>query len=264
MANKHYEEFCQAELPNHFTQLDRQLLGHMCARFNESKTPPKAYPPLAELKRITGAHDKSISRSLNRLIKEDLLFRVTRARIGWQSEYAPNMVRIRELKVTDELPIDSEQVTEKAVIGNATVLHGSPVSYPKPNKPIKPTTQLFDDLLSVIPKDKLFNATPEFVALLEQLKNHYGTSYNDLKAYLKDLNWFGIHTPQTFVISLIKDKLDKPPRYSSELRPEWCRECDEVTRKATYLSFVPNGKGTQTQSCLKCDPYMVNRFNNYY
>ena len=263
MANKHYEEFCQAELPNHFTQLDHQLLGHMCARFNESKTPPKAYPPLAELKRITGAHDKSISRSLNRLIKEDLLFRVTRARIGWQSEYAPNMVRIRELKVTDELPIDSEQVTEKAVIGNATVLHGSPVSYPKPNKPIKPTTQLFDDLLSVIPKDKLFNATPKFVAMLEQLKQH-GTSYNDLKAYLKDLNWFGIHTPQTFVISLIKDKLDKPPRYSSELRPEWCRECDEVTRKATYLSFVPNGKGTQTQSCLKCDPYMVNRFNNYY
>ena len=263
MANKHYEEFCQAELPNHFTQLDHQLLGHMCARYNESKTPPKAYPPLTELKRITGVSDKSISRSLSRLIKAGLLFRVTRARIGWQSEYAPNMVRIRELKVTDELPIDNEQVTEKAVIGNPTVLHGSPVSYPKPIKPIKPTTQLFDDLLSVIPKEKHFNATPKFVAMLEQLKQH-GTSYNDLKAYLKDLNWFGIHTPQTFVISLIKDKLDKPPRYSSELRPEWCGECDEVTRKATYLSFVPNGKGTQTQSCLKCDPYMVNRFNNYY
>lgn len=263
MANKHYEEFCQAELPKNLTQLDHQLLGHMCARYNESKTPPKAYPPLAELKRITGVSDKSISRSLSRIIKAGLLFRVTRARIGWQSEYAPNMVRIRELKVTDELPIDNEQVTEKAVIGNPTVLHGSPVSYPKPIKPIKPTTQLFHDLLSVIPKDKHFNATPKFVAMLEQLKQH-GTSYNDLKAYLKDLNWFGIHTPQTFVISLIKDKLDKPPRYSSELRPEWCGECDEVTRKATYLSFVPNGKGTQTQSCLKCDPYMVNRFNNYY
>ena len=100
MANKHYDEFCDANLPN-LKGLDRQLLGHMCARYNESKTPPKAYPPLSELKRITGVADKSISRSLSRLIKAGLLFRVTRARIGWQSEYAPNMARIRELKVTD-------------------------------------------------------------------------------------------------------------------------------------------------------------------
>jgi hypothetical protein len=263
MANKHYDEFCEAELPNYFTQLDHQLLGHMCARFNESKTPPKAYPPLTELKRITGVSDKSISRSLSRLIKAGLLFRVTRARIGWQSEYAPNMVRIRELKVTDELPIDNEQVTEKAVIGNPTVLHGSPTSYPKPIKPIKPTTQLFNDLLSVIPNNKHFTATPKFLAMLEQLKP-YGTSYNDLKAHLKGLNWFSINLPKEFVISLIKEKLDRPPRYSSEVRPEWCRECDEVTRKATHLSYVPNGNGTQTQSCLKCDPYMVNRSNNYY
>jgi hypothetical protein len=173
------------------------------------------------------------------------------------------MVRIRGLKVTDELPIDNKQVTEIAVIGNPTVLHGSPESYPKPIKPIKPTTQLFDDLLSVIPKEKHFSATPKFVAMLEQLKL-YGTSYNDLKADLKVLKWFGIHTPQALVLSLIKEKLDKPPRYSSEVRPEWCRECDEVTRKATHLSYVPNGDGTQTQSCLKCDPFMVNRFNNYY
>ena len=263
MANKHYDEFCEAELPNHLTQLDHQLLGHMCTRFNLSKTPPKAYPPLSELKRITGVSDKSISRSLSRLIKAGLLFRVTRARIGWQSEYAPNMVRIRELKVTDELPIDNEQVTEKAVIGNLTVLHGSPDSYPKPIKPIKPTTQLFNDLLSVIPKDKQFTATDKFLSLLEQLKQ-YGTSYNDLKAHLKVVNWFSINLPKEFVISLLKEKLDRPPRYSSEVRPEWCGECDEVTRKATHLNYVPNGKGTQTQSCLKCDPYMVNRFNNYY
>jgi len=262
MANKHYDEFCDANLPN-LKGLDRQLLGHMCARFNESKTPPKAYPPLTELKRITGVSDKSISRSLSRLIKAGLLFRVTRARIGWQSEYAPNMVRIRELKVTDELPIDNEQVTEKAVIGNPTVLHGSPDSYPKPIKPIKPTTQLFNDLLSVIPNNKHFTATPKFLAMLEQLKP-YGTSYNDLKAHLKGLNWFSINLPKEFVTSLIKEKLDRPPRYSSEVRPEWCGECDEVTRKATHLSYVPNGNGTQTQSCLKCDPYMVNRSNNYY
>ena len=262
MANKHYDEFCEAELPNHFTQLDHQLLGHMCARYNESKTPPKAYPPLTELKRITGVSDKSISRSLSRLIKAGLLFRVTRARIGWQSEYAPNMVRIRELKVTDELPIDNEQVTEKAVIGNPTVLSGSPVSYPKPNQRIKPTTQLFDDLLSVIPKAQHFKATPEFLSLLEQLK-HYGTSYNDLKGYLRGFNWFGIDTPKGFIISLIDKKLAKPPRYSSEVKPKWCGNCDEETRKLSEPVDIPNGNGSKTIYCLECDPYLVNKANGY-
>jgi hypothetical protein len=262
MANKHYEEFCEANLPNHLTQLDRQLLGHMCARYNESKTPPKAYPPLTELKRITGVSDKSISRSLSRLIKAGLLFRVTRARIGWQSEYAPNMVRIRGLKVTDELPIDNEQVTEKAVIGNPTVLHGSPDSYPKPIKPIKPTTQLFNDLLSVIPNNKHFTATPKFLAMLEQLK-HYGTSYNDLKADLKVLNWFSIYAPKEFVISLVKEKLSKPPRYSSEVKPKWCGNCDEASRKLNEPVDIPNGNGSKTIYCLECDPFMVNKLNGY-
>jgi hypothetical protein len=261
MANKHYEEFCEAELPN-LTLLERQLLGHMCARYNEDAKPPKAWPPLTELTRITGVADKSVSRGLRGLINAGLLFRVTRARIGWQSEYAPNMVRIRELKVTDELPIDNEQVTEKAVIGNPTVLHGSPTSYPKPIKPNKPTTPLFNDLLSVIPKDKHFTATPEFLSLLEQLKQ-YGTSYNDLKAHLRVFNWFSIYAPKEFVISLLKEKLSKPPRYSSEVKPEWCGKCDEVSRKLNEPVDIPNGNGSATWSCLECDPYMVNKSNGY-
>jgi len=261
MANKHYDEFCEANLPN-LKPLDRQLLGHVCARFNERKTPPRAYPSLAELKRITGAHDKSISRSFSRLIKAGWLFRVTKARIGRQAEYAPNMARIKEHKVTGGLPIDNEQVTKKAFIGNPTVPSGSPTSYPKPNKRNKPTTQLFNDLLSVIPKDKHFNATPEFVALLEQLK-HYGTSYNDLKGNLKGNNWFPIHSPKEFVISHIKEKLAKPPRYSSEVKPTWCGRCDEVSRKLSEPVLIPKGNGATTFSCLACDPYLVNRANGY-
>jgi len=259
MANKHYDEFCEANLPN-LNRLERQLLGHICTRYNESKTPPRAYPSLAELKRITGAHEKSISRGFGGLIKKDYLFRVTKARIGRQAEYAPNMARIREGKVTHELPIDNEQVTEKAVIGNPTVLSGSPDSYPKPIKPNKPTMPLFDDLLSVIPKDKHFIAKPEFLSLLEQLKQ-YGTSYNDLKAHLKVFNWFGINLPKEFVISLLKEKLAKPPRYSSEVKPEWCGNCDEVSRKLDKPVDIPNGNGSATWSCLKCDPYMVNKSN---
>ena len=261
MANKHYDEFCEAFLPN-LKPLDRQLLGHLSARYNEAKSPPRAYPSLDELKRITGVHEKSISRSFGRLVKQGYIFRITKARKGWQSEWGLNMPLIRTHKVTDELPIDNEQVTEKSVIGNPTVLYGSPQSYPKPIKPIKPTMQLFDDLLSVIPKDKHFNATPEFVATLEQLK-HYGTSYIDLKAYLRGFNWFPIYAPKEFVISLIKEKLAKPPRYSSEVKPEWCGNCDEVSRKLNEWVDVPNGNGSKTQSCLVCNPYLVNKANGY-
>lgn len=261
MANKHYDEFCEAFLPN-LKPLDRQLLGHLSARYNETKSPPRAYPSLDELKRITGVHEKSISRSFGRLVKQGYIFRITKARKGWQSEWGLNMPLIRTHKVTDELPIDNKQVTEKSVIGNPTVLYGSPESYPKPIKPIKPTAQLFEDLLSVIPKDKHFNATPEFVATLEQLK-HYGTSYIDLKAHLRGFNWFPIFAPKEFVISLVKEKLAKPPRYSSEVRPKWCGNCDEATRKLSEPVDIPNGNGSVTFSCLKCDPYMVNKASGY-
>jgi hypothetical protein len=261
MANKHYDEFCEAFLPN-LKPLDRQLLGHLSARYNETKSPPRAYPSLDELKRITGVHEKSISRSFGRLVKQGYIFRITKARKGWQSEWGLNMPLIRTHKVTDELPIDNKQVTEKSVIGNPTVLYGSPESYPKPIKPIKPTTQLVTDLLSVIPKDKQFNVTSEFVSMLEQLKQH-GTSYNDLKADLKVLNWFPIHTPREFVIHLLKQKLAKPPRYSSEIKPKWCGNCNEATRKLNYLVDIPNGNGSTTYSCLECDPYMVNKANGY-
>ena len=261
MANKHYDEFCEAFLPN-LKPLDRHLLGHLSARYNETKSPPRAYPSLDELKRITGVHEKSISRSLGRLVKQGYIFRITKARKGWQSEWGLNMPLIRTHKVTDELPIDNKQVTEKSAIGNPTVLYGSPESYPKPIKPIKPTTQLVTDLLSVIPKDKQFTATPEFVSMLEQLKQ-YGTSYNDLKGDLKVLNWFSIHTPREFVIHLLKEKLAKPPRYSSEVKPKWCGNCDEETRKLNEWVDVPNGNGSKTQSCLVCNPYLVNKANGY-
>lgn len=260
MANKHYDEFCRADM-SELPTLHRQLLGHMCARFNESKTPPRAFPPIEELVRITGVHKGSVSRALTNLIRNGWLFRVTYPKNKWKAEYAPNLIKIRQ-RITDELSIDNEQVTEKVVIGNTAVFNGLPVSYPKPNKPNKPTTQLFDDLLTVIPKDKHFIATAEIISLIEKLKQ-YGTSYNDLKADLKVLNWFPIYAPKEFVISLIKEKLDKPPRYSFEVKPKWCGQCNEVTRKLVEPVEIPNGNGSITFSCLSCDPFMVNKRNGY-
>ena len=98
--------------------------------------------------------------------------------------------------------------------------------------------------------------------MLEELK-HYGTSYNDLKAHLKGFNWFGIDTPKGFIISLVKKKLAEPPRYSSEVKPEWCGKCDEASRKLNEPADIPNGNGAKTQFCLECDPYLVNKANGY-
>ena len=72
-------------------------------------------------------------------------------------------------------------------------------------------------------------------------------------------NWSPISAPKEFVISLVKEKLSKPPRYSSEVIPKWCGNCDLETRKLNEWVDVHNGNGAKTQSCLECDPYMVNK-----
>lgn len=146
MSNKVYDEFCKASIPD-LTNLDRQLLGHYCARFNEKVNPPRAWPPRSELIRITGARDKSISRSLGRLTRRKLLIRITLASKdrGLKAEYAPNRVLIKSfIQVTEELPNEYE-VSDEVHTGNPIaplsysgapekVLHG----YAKPTKPNKP------------------------------------------------------------------------------------------------------------------------------
>lgn len=146
MSNKVYDEFCKASIPN-LTTLDRQVLGHYATRFNLEVIPPRAWPPRSELIRITGAHDKSISRSLGRLTQRGLLIRITRASKdkGLKAEYAVNRALLNSLiQVTDELPNEYE-VTDEVETGNPIALlsnSGAPVKalhgYAKPNKPNKP------------------------------------------------------------------------------------------------------------------------------
>jgi len=146
MSNEVYDEFCKASIPD-LTGLDRQLLGHYATRFNVKVNPPRAWPPRSELIRVTGARDKSISRSLGRLTRLGLLIRVTLASKdrGLKAEYAVNRDLIRSfIQVTEELPNEYE-VTDELETGNPIallsnsgapekVLHG----YAKPNKPNKP------------------------------------------------------------------------------------------------------------------------------
>jgi hypothetical protein len=166
MSNKVYDEFCKASIPN-LTTLDRQVLGHYATRFNEKVNPPRAWPPRSELIRITGAHDKSISRSLGRLTRRGLLLRITLAdkEKGLRGEYAVNRALLNSLiQVTDELP-NEYKVTDELETGNPIallsnlgapekVLHG----YAKPNKPIKPNNvhsyDRFNELiLKHVPKE---------------------------------------------------------------------------------------------------------------
>ena len=158
MSNVHYDLFCLAELPPELTVLDRQLLGHMCTRYNEKEHPPKAWPGADELTRITGAKPESNSRSIGRLIDDyALLFRVTRAvkgqggKRGNRGEYAPNLKLIASY-ITDGLSIKNEKVL--ALYKNLTVENALdnpsaevinppegityPVSYAKPIEPIEP------------------------------------------------------------------------------------------------------------------------------
>ena len=162
MSNKVYDEFCKASIPN-LTGLDRQLLGHYATRFNVKVNPPRAWPPRSELIRITGARDKSISRSLGRLTRRGLLIRVTLASKdrGLKAEYAVNRDLIRSfIQVTDETPNEYEVTDEVdtsnpiAPISNSVALEKVLHGYAKPNKPNKPTNvQAYDRFNELILKN---------------------------------------------------------------------------------------------------------------
>jgi len=218
MSNEHYDEFSKATIPG-LTVLDRQLLGHYCARFNESVTPARAWPPLAELIRITGTHQKSISRSLGRLHKRSLLIRVTRASEirGLKAEYAINRKLIRSyIQVTEELPNNDTariQVTEETLIGNSVVLEGNsvvlegnsvvpirlPSGYPKPIKPIKPINGInqerFDFIISGQTKQVQERITPgtNYESLLDFIEKVKKIPKNKIKDAITGTNFTSAH-----------------------------------------------------------------------
>ena len=165
MSNVHYDLFCLADIPG-LTLLDRQLLGHMCTRYNENANPPKAYPGADELRRITGAEPESNSRAIGRLVDKTFLFRVTRPSKGGggnrgnRSEVAPNLKLIASyVHITDGLSkknpkllalynkLTSEPVIDnpadsinnsRDVISNPADAITYPTGYAKPIEPIEP------------------------------------------------------------------------------------------------------------------------------
>lgn len=227
MANEHYDEFCRATYPD-LTQLQRQLLGHYCARFNETVIPPRAWPGLQELVNITGAHPKSISRALGVLTRIGYLFRVTLAsrERGKKAEYAPNRELIRSrIKVTEELPnipnVTHLQVTEDDVISNpATPLSNPPVAvvppqgYPKPKEPIKPNNaeRFTLTILNSLPERlRTINPGLNFEILLDEC-DELGIT-DEVRLMLTANRWDNVsENPGGLVISLIKKSIERKRR----------------------------------------------------
>ena len=219
MSNEVYDEFCKASIPN-LTQLDRQLLGHYCARFNEDVNPPRAWPPLAELERITDDHAKSISRSIGRLRKRGLLIRITLASKtrGKKAEYAINRPLLRShIQVTEELPNTSLEVTEQALLGNSVVpVSNSPVplevlsGYAKPIKPIKPKnvdTERFNEvILKGVPGE--LRSTVNVGRNIEELLNEAESlelSRNAIREHLNVTHWQNVNSAGAIVLIRLRE-----------------------------------------------------------
>ena len=223
MSNEVYDEFCKASIPN-LTQLDRQLLGHYCTRFNEKENPPKAWPPLTELERITGDHAKSISRSIGRLRQRGLLIRITLASKtrGKRAEYAINRPLIRSyIQVTEELPNAPIEVTEEVLQGNSAVLQGNSAvplevlsGYAKPIKPIKPKnvdTERFNEvILKGIPSE--LRSTVNAGWNIEEPLNvaeSLGLSRNAIREYLNVTNWRDVKSAGAIVLIRLQALIDE-------------------------------------------------------
>lgn len=271
MSNEHYDEFCLGTYPE-LTWLERQLLGHYCARFNPSVTPPRAWPSLKELKRITGAHEKSISRAIGGLVRKGYVSRVTHAskERGQKAELAPIMEKIRSsIKVTEELPIIKDvsnlKVTEDVVTGNASVLKGnasepnrSPSGYPKPIKPIEPNKrnyvinyQRWQVITSGLSENvkSLIKPALNTELLLDELVRQ-GTRLTAIRDAVASVNYSG--SPKVgglFVHVLEKLAGVKSARESSSV--EWCGKCDKLTRQFEESSII---NGVETYYCPTCSP----------
>ena len=270
MSNEVYDEFCKASIPN-LTILDRQLLGHYCTRFNETVVPPRAWPPLTELERITNTHPKSISRSLGKLYKQGFLVRVTLANKerGRRAEYAVNRDLIRSfIQVTDELPIKDVtelQVTEEPLISNSpipisnpSVPKEEPYGYPKPNKPIKPNKrnneinyERWHVVTSGLDENvkRFINPAPNTELLLDNLERK-GTRLTAIRDYLAKVNFSTSHKIGGLFVKSLEDLAGVKSVRDNSAVP-WCGKCDKETRQFAEASII---NGIETFNCPTCHP----------
>lgn len=281
MSNVHYDLFCLAELPPELTVLDRQLLGHMCARYNEKETPPKAWPGADELARITGSKPESNSRSIGRLVNYTFLLRVTRAfkgkggQRGNRGEYAPNL-RLIASYITDELSIKNEKVLalyrnltkETALdnlpdaITNPTDVITYPTSYAKPIEPnnlIKRIdTKRWLLITSKIPTEYMTYINPghNYEMLLNQC-NANGHTNEHLADVIGRTDFYNAYKKGGLLNDVLQGLAGgKSVRKSKSGLPH-CGDtfCDPVTRTFPEPSEI---NGRLDNRCRNCNEQLIN------
>jgi len=222
MANDDYEQFCLAEIPG-LTLLDRQILGHYCARYNKDKG--KAWPSMPELLRITGVQRPSIDRSRSRLVEVGLLIRVTRGQPGQQAEFAINLELIKSyIRVTEQLHITKEQVTvelqevpEQLLTSTRAVGIEYPSSYSKRIKLIKPKNvsnevTRFDFIISKLPNHIKSEITygKNFDRRIDELQRQ-GTTLEAIRDHLEASDFTSSNNVGGLVIYLLDRLLAGDP-----------------------------------------------------
>lgn len=288
MSNVHYDLFCLAELPTdeadprRVNQLDRQLLGHICTRFNENETPPKAWPGEAELVRITGVAPESVSRSVTRLVRREYLFRITRpskgtgSKRGNRSEVAPNMELIASyVHLTDELSIKNEKVlalyrkltperladNPTEAISNPTDAITYPVGYAKRIEPInlikRIDTKRWLIIVSKIPTEyrTYINPGQNYETLLDQC-NANGHTNEDIASAIGRINFHGAYKKGGLLNDVLQGLAGIKRASKSKSRLEHCGNsfCDPVTRTFPEASEV---NGRMDHRCNKCNEELV-------
>jgi hypothetical protein len=280
MSNVHYDLFCLADLPAELTVLDRQLLGHMCTRYNEKETPPKAWPGADELTRITGSKPESNSRAIGRLINSTFLFRVTRpvkgqgGKRGNRGEYAPNLKLIASY-ITDQLSIKNEKVlalyrkltperladNPTEAISNPTDAITYPVGYAKRIEPInlikRIDTKRWLIIVSKIPTEyrTYINPGQNYETLLDQCNAH-GHTNEDIARAIGRINFHGAYKKGGLLNDVLQGLAGVRRASKSKSRLEHCGNsfCDPVTRTFPEASEV---NGRMDHRCNKCNEELI-------
>ena len=281
MSNVHYDLFCLAEIPD-LTILDRQLLGHICTRFNENAVPPKAWPGEAELKRITGATPEGNSRSIGRLVHKGFVYRVTKPSKGNgrtrgnRSEVAPNLSLIASyVHITDGLSIANkkvlklyEKLTERTSLDSPTTDLDNPanaITYPTGYaKPIEPNnlskridTKRWLIIVSKIPTEfrTFINPGQNYEVLLDQC-NANGRSNEDIADAIGRINFYGSHKKGGLLSDVLQGLAGVKRASKSNSHLEHCGNefCDPVTRSFPEPSEI---NGRLDYRCSACNPQLI-------
>lgn len=288
MSNVHYDLFCLAEFPTdvthpmYLTGLDRQLLGHICTRFNENAVPPKAWPGEAELKRITGATPEGNSRSIGRLVHKGFVYRVTKPSKGNgrtrgnRSEVAPNLSLIASyVHITDGLSIANkkvlklyEKLTERTSLDSPTTDLDNPanaITYPTGYaKPIEPNnlskridTKRWLIIVSKIPTEfrTFINPGQNYEVLLDQC-NANGISNEAIADAIGRINFYGSHKKGGLLNDVLQGLAGVKRASKSNSHLEHCGNefCDPVTRSFPEPSEI---NGRLDYRCSACNPQLI-------